>query len=287
MPTLDAIGSNADGIGLFGSFYPSNFASKTKDANRGLIQADRIRTPKVLQKTMVPFLKQDFQKGHCAYIPPKGAGFRVDMTRSKPAPFFIFTANSKRAPAQIDYVGGNKMEQKSQASEYQKLMEQAPQIKASGLTGDYRALAEFNNVVLAGHPTKLGMEFVTWEWVQNHTALWQGHYYGDSYAAAKQDFATRSGLIPSDALFSSEQLAEVYRSIYETLENIIITPERQQRLQSAAYQIESIVPDLEERAELSLQKEEEYFETHDLEQCGYTFFEIGRASCRERVFITV
>ena len=167
------------------------------------------------------------------------------------------------------------MEQKSQASEYQKLMEQAPQIKASGLTGDYRALAEFNNVVLAGHPTKLGMEFVTWERVQNHTALWQGHYYGDSYAAAKQDFATRSGLIPSDALFSSEQLAEVYRSIYETLENIIITPERQQRLQSAADQIESIVPDLEERAELSLQKEEEYFETHDLEQCGYTFFVEG------------
>ena len=59
------------------------------------------------------------------------------------------------------------MEQKSQAPEYQKLMEQAPQIKASGLTGDYRALAEFNNVVLAGHRTRFGMEFVTWEWVQN------------------------------------------------------------------------------------------------------------------------
>ena len=107
--------------------------------------------------------------------------------------------------------------------------------------------------------------------MQNHTALWQGHYYGDSYAKAKQDFATRSGLIPSDALFF-EQLAEVYRSIYETLENGIITPERQQCLQSAADQIENIVPDLEERAELSVQKEEEYFETHDLEQCGYTFF---------------
>lgn len=55
------------------------------------------------------------------------------------------------------------------------LMERAPQLKASGLEGDYRSLAEFNDIVLAGHQTKFGMEFVTWEWVQNHTALWQGH----------------------------------------------------------------------------------------------------------------
>ena len=99
------------------------------------------------------------------------------------------------------------------------MMEQAPQIKASGLEGDYRSLAEFNNVVLAGHQTKFGMEFVTWEWVQNHTTLWQGHYYGDNYAAAKQDFATRSGLIPSEALFTPEQLGEIYRCICEVLEN--------------------------------------------------------------------
>ena len=46
------------------------------------------------------------------------------------------------------------MEQKNQVPEYQKLMEQAPQIHASGLEGDYRRLAEFNNVVLAGHQTR-------------------------------------------------------------------------------------------------------------------------------------
>lgn len=111
------------------------------------------------------------------------------------------------------------MEQKSQASEYQNLMEQAPQIRASGLEGDYRVLAEFNNVVLAGHRTRFGMEFVTWEWVQNHTALWQGHYYGDSYATAKQDFATCSGLFPEERVFSDKQLTELYRCIHETLDN--------------------------------------------------------------------
>ena len=39
-------------------------------------------------------------------------------------------------------------------TEYERLMEQTPQIIASGLEGDYCALAEFNNVVLAGHQTK-------------------------------------------------------------------------------------------------------------------------------------
>lgn len=53
------------------------------------------------------------------------------------------------------------MEQKNQVPEYQKLMKQAPQIHASGLEGDYRRLAEFNNVVLAVHQTRFGMEFVT------------------------------------------------------------------------------------------------------------------------------
>ena len=146
------------------------------------------------------------------------------------------------------------------SKEYMKFMEQAPQIKASGLDGDYRALVEFNNVVLAGHQTRFGMEFVTWEWVQNHTSLWQGHYYGDDYDAAKQDFTIRSGLLPSEQLFSDEQLTEIYRSIHETLESEYpLTAEREQSLKDTAAQIERTVPDLNElvyksnEAELSVQ----------------------------------
>lgn len=82
------------------------------------------------------------------------------------------------------------MEQKNQVPEYQKLMKQAPKIHASGLKGDYRALAEFNNVALAGHQTRFEMEFVT-----------------------------RSGLFPQEQLFSDQQLTEMYLCIHETLEN--------------------------------------------------------------------
>ncbi len=87
-------------------------------------------------------------------------------------------------------------------AEYMRQMETAPKLTASGLEGDYRLLADFNNTVLAGHLTRYGVQFITWDRVREGTALHQGNYYGpgagvDSYTAAKQDFATRSGLVPA------------------------------------------------------------------------------------------
>ena len=49
-------------------------------------------------------------------------------------------------------------------SEYMAILEYAPQLKATDLTGDYRILADFGDAVLAGHPTERGVQFVTWEW---------------------------------------------------------------------------------------------------------------------------
>ena len=91
--------------------------------------------------------------------------------------------------------------------------------------------------------------------------MYQGDYYGPSggagsYIAAKRDFATRSGLIPRSALFTPEQMIEVYRSIHETLDSgYPITDERRKRLESAAEQIECSVPDLAARVDQSNQKE--------------------------------
>ena len=41
-------------------------------------------------------------------------------------------------------------------SEYMAILETAPRLKASGLDGDYRILADFGDAVLAGHPTERG-----------------------------------------------------------------------------------------------------------------------------------
>ena len=67
-------------------------------------------------------------------------------------------------------------------SEYMRLMEAAPILKAQGLDEDYKQLADFNGVVLAGHPSRFGVQFVTWEdWDYGRTGVSQGHYMSNYY----------------------------------------------------------------------------------------------------------
>ena len=129
-------------------------------------------------------------------------------------------------------------------TEYMSQMEAAPQLTASGLTGDYRLLADFNGVVLAGHPTQFGVQFITWAWVRERTGLNAGNCYGppggvDSYTAAKRDFATCSGLIPRSALFDQKQLLAIYHCCVEVQAGLYsITDEQGKCLQSIIDQIE-------------------------------------------------
>ena len=98
-------------------------------------------------------------------------------------------------------------------SEYMVILEYAPRLKASGLTGDYRILADFGDAVLAGHPTERGVQFVTWEWDFDRKGVHHGHYFQDDYEAAKRDFTVRGGLVQKDALFEPEQLAQIYHAL--------------------------------------------------------------------------
>lgn len=139
-------------------------------------------------------------------------------------------------------------------AEYMSQLAAAPQLTANSLTEDYRLLADFNGVVLAGHPTRYGVQFVTWEWERSsdRTSLGSGHYYGpgggaDSYTAAKRDFATRSGLIPRSALFDQKQLIEIYHCSVEVQAGLYsITDEQGKCLQSIIDQIELSIPNLGE-----------------------------------------
>ena len=98
-------------------------------------------------------------------------------------------------------------------SEYMAILEYAPQLKATDLTGDYRILADFGDTVLAGTPSKYGVQFVTWEWDFDRKGVHHGHYFQQDYDAAKRDFTVRSGLVQKDALFKPEQLAQIYRAL--------------------------------------------------------------------------
>ena len=128
---------------------------------------------------------------------------------------------------------------------YMKQMVVAPPLVANGLSGDYRLLAEFDNIVLAGHEREggYGVEFITWERIQNGARLWQGHYYDNDYAAAKQDFATRSGLLPSELLFTQDQLAVIFDAAqHMTALGLVSNPAQEKLLEQIMEQIEDTVP---------------------------------------------
>ena len=145
--------------------------------------------------------------------------------------------------------------------EYMSQMDAAPSLKAGSLDESYKLLADFHGTVLAGHLTKYGIQFTTWDRGPDGTSLNQGHYYGpdcgtEGYAAAKQDFAVRSGLVDKAQLFTPEQLAEAYRCIHETLDSAYpLTDSRREILETACTQIENAVSNLNELVQESNQEE--------------------------------
>ena len=122
--------------------------------------------------------------------------------------------------------------------EYMTLLEQAPPLQAQSLTDDYRLLADFNGAVLAAHPTRLGVQFVTWDWSFDRTGLNQGNYFQENYAGAKQDFAIRAGLISKQQIFNQEQLVEIYRCCSDTLDaGFDLTAEQEKCIRGVQEQI--------------------------------------------------
>ena len=128
-------------------------------------------------------------------------------------------------------------------SEYMAILETAPRLKASGLTGDYRVLADFGDAVLAGHPSERGVQFVTWEWDFDRKGVHHGHYFQDDYDAAKRDFTVRGGLVPKDALFEPEQLAEIYRALaFVREQNESLSFGRDRELAELMEQVSGLLP---------------------------------------------
>ena len=127
--------------------------------------------------------------------------------------------------------------------EYMTTMETTPRLKASGLHGDYRVLADFGDAVLAGHPTERCVQFVTWEWDFDREGVHHGHYFQDDYDAAKRDFTVRSGLVQKDALFEPEQLAEIYRALrFVRKQDETLSFGREQELAELMEQISGLLP---------------------------------------------
>ena len=135
-------------------------------------------------------------------------------------------------------------------SEYMAILETAPRLKASGLDGDYRILADFGDAVLAGHPSERGVQFVTWEWDWDREGVHHGHYFQNGYEEAKHDFVRRSGLLPREALFEPEQLAEMHRAlafVCEQDEGLSIG--REKEIKTIMEQIKCLLPESPEQTQ--------------------------------------
>ena len=135
-------------------------------------------------------------------------------------------------------------------SEYMAILETALRLKVGGLTGDYRILADFGDAVLAGHPSERDVQFVTWEWDWDRKGVHHGHYFQNGYEEAKHDFVRRSGLLPKEALFEPEQLAEMHRAltfVCEQDEDLSIG--REKEIKTIMEQIKCLLPELSEQTQ--------------------------------------
>ena len=153
------------------------------------------------------------------------------------------TPQAEDALFRVEYIAAKTLE-------YMTAMEAAPRLKASGLDGDYRILADFGDAVLAGHPTERGVQFVTWEWDWDREGVHHGHYFQNGYEEAKHDFVRRSGLLPREALFEPEQLAEMHRAlafVCEQDEGLSIG--REKEIKTIMEQIKCLLPESPEQTQ--------------------------------------
>ena len=174
-----------------------------------------------------------WEKGRLCRITGKGSVFyrREDAD----------TPQAEDALFRVEYIAAKTLE-------YMTAMEAAPRLKASGLDGDYRILADFGDAVLAGHPTERGVQFVTWEWDWDRKGVHHGHYFQNGYEEAKHDFVRRSGLLPKEALFEPEQLDEIHRAlafVCEQDEGLSIG--REKEIKTIMEQIKCLLPESPEQ----------------------------------------
>ena len=126
-------------------------------------------------------------------------------------------------------------------NEYIKPYEEAEQGKNS-----YRILATYNGIVMAAKESdKYGYEFITWEGSPND--IWNRFDVQTSpnYDYIKELFATRSGLISKNRVFSRKQLEDLHKSLFFTIENDMDLPFKEKwRLEKLMYKIAYTLPEI-------------------------------------------
>ena len=120
----------------------------------------------------------------------------------------------------------------------------------------YKLLSEYNNVILAAckvselNPAMQkvdSIQYVTWDRDISDNGVHNGHYFNDNYAAAKEDFAKRSGLIRMDKLFSETELIALYYGLIKLEALDSDTEGAAKVLQNVKSKIINVIPNIEDK----------------------------------------
>lgn len=144
--------------------------------------------------------------------------------------------------------------------EYLRAMDNGTELKERDFDMPYLKLAEYNEVVLAGTKHSNGsFEFVIWSYKNN--SLFHGNYTTD-YKVAREDFATRSGLVNKKLLFNKNELIEIYRCIEDILGNEYeVTDKQREMLEDVQTRIKFSVPEFDDLLKKAIeQSDDETFE---------------------------
>ena len=128
--------------------------------------------------------------------------------------------------------------------EYLTTIEEAPEFKVEGVGNQYKLIAQFNDTILAARTNDIdNVDFVTWE--KDARGVSAGHYFGNNFIGAKEDFAIRSGIINRDKIFSTNELVEIYRCVEDTLDGEYeLTNDQHEMLWRIQSKINDSVPNL-------------------------------------------
>ncbi|MCG8540146.1 MAG: hypothetical protein MJA82_09425 [Clostridia bacterium] len=143
-----------------------------------------------------------------------------------------------------------------EVKEYIKAYCNADELDSKGLSQGYKKLLEFNNYVLAmKQMVDERYQFITW--VKGATGgVAHGRYFID-YQSAKENMAERCGLIKPKML-NEVELKLIYTNlIYLIKTTPDISYDNEKALGEVLNKIETIVPEIKERQEISEEKEVE------------------------------
>jgi len=121
----------------------------------------------------------------------------------------------------------------------------------------YRRLAAFNGIVLAARMMNDSscLEFVTWRQTHGNTGVESGNYFSN-YEAAKEDFATRGGLVNRYKMFSETEMKLLRQGLVFLGKNSAsLTAEQMTNVGKIIEKIEMIIPAIQARSA---------YEAHDL-----------------------